>query len=564
MAQSKKPDGARTPTREEEARRDLGNTLVSTPKAWFLVLFFLVGIYGVPLTQVTIELVDEEEGVPTPLAVGKVVGSAVEGWRTDGGFFNRLMASNAAALRAIDLYEEEVEDRSFLTKTLLGPVQEVLTRIFGLGNEEAYIGRDGWLFYRADVDHLTGPPFLSPEWLDARSMAGNEYAGPPQPDPRKAILQFQEQLADRGIRLLIMPTPVKPSIEGRALVLAPGRVSPPIVNASFKPFLGEMKSSGVQVFNPVPLLANFEEKSGTPAYLKTDTHWSFEGMQAVARELAANLETENPGGGYETSEETVTNLGDIAVMLRLPEAENVIQPETVQLQRPQGEPTSDKRILLLGDSFTNIYSQEGLGWGADAGLAEQLQAASGRPVEKIALNAGGAHAARTELIRRLSRGRDPLAGVDTVVWQFATRELSQGDWRLMELPEATPSTEVRESAPMADDDASIPVTGVIVERTFAPAPGSVPYPDCLVSLHLRDVRTADGSDLPDELLVYTWGLQDGEWVHQSFEAGQRVQVELAPWQVYEEDYGSLNRKELLSEAAFLLDLYWAPKVNPAN
>jgi hypothetical protein len=32
----------------------------------------------------------------------------------------------------------------------------------GVGNEQACVGRDGWLFYRPDVEYITGPPFLTP------------------------------------------------------------------------------------------------------------------------------------------------------------------------------------------------------------------------------------------------------------------------------------------------------------------------------------------------------------------------------------------------------------------
>ena len=560
MAAPQKPDGARTPGREEEARRDLGNTRITRPLALFLTLFFLALIYGVPATQIGLELADEERaGLPTPLDVGRIAQAAAGGWKEGEAPLDRLLQANAATLRAIDLYEEEVEDRSFLTRQLLGPVQLALTGVFGLGNEEAYIGKDDWLFFRADVDHLTGPGFLSDKWLKMRRQAGNEYSRPQQPDPREAILQFRDQLAGRGIRLVLLPTPVKPSLRGDALVLSPEAAEIPIRNESFQTFMQEMEAAGVTVLDAAEALERYRRETGRPAYLKTDTHWTFDAMRSVARSLTAFLSGEAVGTEAESDlTAEVENLGDIAGMLRLPAGQTLLRPERQTITQPKAREPSGPGILLLGDSFTNIYSMRRLGWGEDAGLAEQLQAATGRPVTKIAINAGGAHAARTELISRLRRGRPVLDGVDTVIWQFATRELSQGDWRLMDLPasSASPREPGPEDAGEAPTPQGVEIRAVIAERTDAPAPGSVPYPDCLVSLHLKNVESPEGANLPDEILVYTWGLRDGELVNQSLEPGQAVRLSVAPWSLFEDEYGSLNRKELFSEAAFLLDQYW--------
>jgi len=94
-------------------------------------------------------------------------------------------------------------------------------------------------------------------------------------------------------------------------------------------------------------------------------------------------------------------------------------------------------VLLLGDSFTNVYSDPSLGWGGGAGLAEQLGYHLQRPVDRIALNAGGAHAARQALAQEQG-GTVRLAGKRVVIYQFAKRELSGGDWRLIDLGEPTP------------------------------------------------------------------------------------------------------------------------------
>ena len=75
-----------------------------------------------------------------------------------------------------------------------------------------------WLFYRPDVEYLTGRGFLEDEVLGRRRAAASEWTERPQPDPRPAILAFHRELAALGITLIVMPTPVKPAIHPEKLV----------------------------------------------------------------------------------------------------------------------------------------------------------------------------------------------------------------------------------------------------------------------------------------------------------------------------------------------------------
>jgi alginate O-acetyltransferase complex protein AlgJ len=124
-------------------------------------------------------------------------------------------------------------------------------------------------------------------------------------------------------------------------------------------------------------------------------------------------------------------------MLKLPEDQQVFAPQSVvvhQVQDAAGTPweaDANADVLLLGDSFSNIFSLEGMGWGASAGLGPQLALSLGRPVDVIAQNDSGAFATRQALSRELEAGQDRLAGKRVVVWEFAARELSVGDWKPM-------------------------------------------------------------------------------------------------------------------------------------
>jgi alginate O-acetyltransferase complex protein AlgJ len=100
---------------------------------------------------------------------------------------------------------------------------------------------------------------------------------------------------------------------------------------------------------------------------------------------------------------------------------------------PDGSPwrsTRDADVLVLGDSFSNIYSLESMGWGISAGFIEHLSAAMRRPLDRIVQNDQASFATR-ELLQR-DPGR--LIRKRLVIYQFAARELASGDWKILPLP----------------------------------------------------------------------------------------------------------------------------------
>jgi alginate O-acetyltransferase complex protein AlgJ len=139
----------------------------------------------------------------------------------------------------------------------------------------------------------------------------------------------------------------------------------------------------------------------------------------------------------------VRQFGDTMAMLDLPSGQRLFPRETAALRYvmgPDGDswrPSRDADVLVLGDSFANIYSLPSMGWGESAGLVEQLSYALQRPIDRIVQNDQGAHATRAMLAREMTGGVDRLAAKRVVIWQFAARELAAGDWRLIALPAMT-------------------------------------------------------------------------------------------------------------------------------
>jgi alginate O-acetyltransferase complex protein AlgJ len=87
-----------------------------------------------------------------------------------------------------------------------------------------------------------------------------------------------------------------------------------------------------------------------------------------------------------------------------------------------------------------------MGWGTSAGFAEQLAHALQREMDRLVQNDRGAFAAR-ELLRQ-TPGR--LDGKRLVVYQFAARELSEGDWRVL------PLTAAEDAASQASNGGGLP------------------------------------------------------------------------------------------------------------
>jgi alginate O-acetyltransferase complex protein AlgJ len=216
------------------------------------------------------------------------------------------------------------------------------------------------------------------------------------------------------------------------------------------------------VFDPSEALASARQ-SGRQ-YLATDTHWRPEAMEGVAELLAGFIATHvslpvRADPRYRIERPEVRNTGDLARMLGLPDDQPLFPPETVWLRRvlqPDGSPwrpSRDADVLLLGDSFSNIYSLESMGWGTSAGLVEQLSYALRRPIDRLVQNDEGAFATRAMLQRDPAR----LAGKRVVVYQFAARELAGGDWKVIRAPAA-------EAGNVAD-----------VRRVVAASPGALRY-----------------------------------------------------------------------------------------
>ena len=169
-----------------------------------------------------------------------------------------------------------------------------------------------------------------------------------------------------------MPTPLKPGVHPEMLARRYRDATEVLHNPSYRVLVEDLRRAGVLVFDPSPALAA-ARRSG-PQYLTTDTHWRPEAMEGIAELVAGFITTHAnlPAAGdpgYRTERVEVHNTGDTARMLDLPSDATLFPPEGVWLRRvlqPDGSPWRGSReadVLVLGDSFTNIYALESLDGG---------------------------------------------------------------------------------------------------------------------------------------------------------------------------------------------------------
>jgi len=546
-------------TREEQAKLEIGHTEISVGAKWMLFVVGLFTLFVVPAVQTYREMRQHASGWrgsswPQCCDIFDALPRAAAAFREhNGGWIAKTFRGNGVLLQAIDKYEKDLKAESFLTQFVLPPAQELLVYA-GSGNEKGYVGRQGWMFYRPGIDYCTGPGFLSPRQMTRRADSGAQWRPAPQPDPRAAILQFHRQLARRNIRLVLMPTPDKATIHPEKFSLRYEGQRAGVCNSSYRQFLGELEAEGVLVCDVTGTLAQYRDRSGNSVYLATDTHWRPEATELAAAELVRLIEEKIAlgatavDGDWRQGTKEVKNFGDIAMMLKLRQNQSVLGEEVVTIRpvtNAAGEPWRPEpaaAVLLLGDSFANIYSLEMMNWGHAAGLAEQLSFALNRPVDTILRNDDGAYATREMLSRELARGEDRLAGKKVVIWQFAARELAVGDWKLLDM--TLKQQRIPADGPPAAEGELI-VSGTIAAKSAAPRAGQIPYAHYIFTLDLTDLQVHSGTLSEPKIAVYLFSMRNYQNTPAfSWPVGKRVKLKLQPWRPYYfARYGRVNRSE---------------------
>jgi SGNH hydrolase-like domain, acetyltransferase AlgX len=354
-----------------------------------------------------------------------VVQVAVEAARGDRPAALEIFARcpTAANLRG---FEKALQNDSIVARALRPVMQAIQFFAFRDAGDKALIGPRGWLFYQPGVSFLT-----------QRARPGDSTVK----DAVAAVVRFRDDLAKRGIRLIVLPAPNKESVYPDQLSRF---AAPPeqAIGDETRAFLAEASAAGVEVVDLFVRFGAARRTSSVPLYLEQDSHWSPAGMEMAASAVAERIFERGwlaPGSiDYVTRPAPVREIGDLVEMLRSPQIEARVQPEhiatTQVVRRDTGALFTDDRspeVLVLGDSFMRIYQQDSPG---RAGFVAHLALALGRPVAGIVSDGGASTLVRQDLNRRprlLSRAK-------VVVWEFVERDIRLGaeGWQIIPLPPA--------------------------------------------------------------------------------------------------------------------------------
>lgn len=433
--------------------------------------------------------------------------------------------------------DDALRTSCYMENALTSHYQQLLTGILHSGNEKAIVGEEGWLFYSPDVAHLTLP-------IDPRS--------------EECILHMRKQLDERGIRLVLLPTPLKPMICPHQLNhdFAEGKL---LVHPEFHSWAERLKKAGVTVVNPMQSL--FELNKTIPAFLRTDTHWSPEGMKTAATLLAQSIGEDYSSmhcATYNAVDSTVCHRGDIYSMLRLAKDVKWIPTEQIKTETVLDAAglfhcrQKQAEILLMGDSFTNIYSVANMGWGRAAGLAEHLSLLLQCPIDVISRNDGGSYATRQMLRDDMAKGNDRLAGKKVVIWQFAMRELTTGNWEAIDFELGQISDNPQYLT--IEEGTVLAAEATVADMATIPHPSTVTYEDHVVAVHLTDIEGQPGK----EALVYMLAMEKRKLLPAAnIRPGDRIALTMENWGSHEAVEGAFNRSELESDITFMAEPVWA-------
>lgn len=327
-----------------------------------LIVGFVGIIYGVPISQIGLEIHHHRPVQCTDLI--------------------RYRPS----VRNLRRFEQTMEDTWWGQQTVRPAMQRSLYLTLRDTGPKAVAGRDGWMFYRPGVQYLVRRDRLDVPQGDSVWVAPSTRQTA-RDHVVEAIVRFRDQLAKRGLKLLVVPVPGKASVypdkltaraEGKAIELrSPTRL-----------LLQRLAHRGVAT---VDLLAVFRaarrsvprSRSAPDYFLARDTHWTPAGAKMAAAAVARRLQDLGwiaAEGTYPYSVVTVAvrRYGDVIEMMRVPGLRGRWDPQRVECRqvqdpiaglltpRPGGRAGTfqnthlidtplESAVLLLGDSFCRIY-----------------------------------------------------------------------------------------------------------------------------------------------------------------------------------------------------------------
>ena len=292
-------------------------------------------------------------------------------------------------------------------------------------NVGAIVGADSWLFLTSEMRFLAQGRF----WGDAAAKTARSKKSP---DPLAAIVDFDRQLRERGIELLLVPVPPKAGMYPEKLGLE-ASTGPAATTPYLQEFYNELRAQDINVLDLSTTFAQPPESARGPIYCKTDSHWSGTGCvlaaAAIAERAGAKLPAPQPRKEYSAEWEDVNVTGDLAALLPRDVGKPGAEQISVRTISEKGsgaavQPDANSPLLVMGDSHTLVFRDF---LAQRAGLVDQLAYELGFAPDLIGTRGSGATAVRISLIRKAKSDPNYLAKKKFIVWCFAAREFTEAD-----------------------------------------------------------------------------------------------------------------------------------------
>ena len=413
------------------------------------------------------------------------------------------------------------------------------------GNRNVRIGKDGWLFLDNAIESLTGQgPFHDGPFPFQKY--GNS--------PVDAIKRFADQLDNFGARLILVSIPSKAMIYPEKIN---HNIKGPISHPDAQRLVSELNSlPNLDVLDLTRSLFNL--KKDKKVFLKQDTHWTPEAMEEAAKIIANHIKSMdinidkvnlNP-----KQKEGRKAYGDLVEKINI--WDGAFNQESV-IAKPIKGNTRDRnsKIILLGDSFTNIYSSnEGLGWGNNAGLPEHIASNVGTPIDVISINGGGATKVRKKLAQRRGSSED-MKNKKVVIWAITCRDLFLSQEQCIDRNISWENVSF-DKRPLEKKPTNnkITIRAKLIEKPKIPDPNQTTYKDLLYGADYEIIETISGQ-VPEEgkkIAIVNWAFKNRVLLPSAnYEIGSVRNLQLMPF----EEMKDLQTLEQMYEGDNF-DLFW--------
>lgn len=266
---------------------------------------------------------------------------------------------------------------------------------------------NGWLYAKSEFQHLAKGELINGNVIKVSACTKKTNA-----DPAEALVDFNTQLNNLGIKLILVPVPPKEAFYPTA-GLQPGEAM-----TYLAPYYEELRAKGLNVLD---LSKVFLDRCAENVYCKTDAHWSPAGISLAAAEVAKFIK-ERGKTPFESTQTEITISGDLAKSL------NATEPikENITINSVRGNALSETSpVLVLGDSHTLVFSTGDDMLAENAGFCEILAQQLQMPVERIGVKGSAATIVRINLYRKAVKNPEWLKNKQYIIYIFSCREFTE-------------------------------------------------------------------------------------------------------------------------------------------